>query len=333
MSYIDLIKEKARQDKKTIVLPETNDKRTLIAASHILEEGIANLVMVGDEEKIMDGARWLEVDLDGVKIINPATTEKFDEYVNLLYETRKSKGMTEEKAREILTNDYLTFGVIMVKANDADGMVAGACHATADTLRPALQILKTAPGVKLVSGFFIIDVPNCEYGHHGTFLFADCGLNQDPTADQLAAIAESSARSFQTLVGAKPIIAMLSHSTKGSAKHALVDKVVEATKLAKEQYPHLCIDGELQTDAALVPTVAKSKAPGSEVAGKANVLVFPNLDCGNIGYKLVERLAKAQAYGPMLQGIAKPVNDLSRGCCWEDIVGVVALTAVQAQLL
>lgn len=333
MSYIDLIKEKARADKKTIVLPETNDKRTLIAASHILEEGIANLVMVGDEEKIMDGARWLEVDLDGVTIVNPATTPKFDEYVNLLYETRKSKGMTEERAREILANDYLTFGVIMVKANDADGMVAGACHATADTLRPALQILKTAPGVKLVSGFFIIDVPNCEYGHHGTFLFADCGLNQDPTADQLAAIAESSARSFQTLVGAKPIIAMLSHSTKGSAKHALVDKVVEATKLAKEQYPHLCIDGELQTDAALVPTVAKSKAPGSEVAGKANVLVFPNLDCGNIGYKLVERLAKAQAYGPMLQGIAKPVNDLSRGCCWEDIVGVVALTAVQAQLL
>ena len=333
MTYIDTIKEKARLDKKTIVLPETNDKRTLIAASHILEEGIADLVMVGDEEKIMDGARWLEVDLTGVKIVNPLTTEKFDEYVNLLYETRKSKGMTEERAREILKTDFLTFGVIMVKANDADGMVAGACHATADTLRPALQILKTAPGVKLVSGFFIIDVPDCEFGHHGTFLFADCGLNQDPTPDQLAAIAESSARSFQSLVGAKPIIAMLSHSTKGSAKHALVDKVVEATRLAKEQYPHLCIDGELQTDAAIVPSVAKSKAPGSEVAGKANVLVFPNLDCGNISYKLVQRLAKAEAYGPMLQGIAKPVNDLSRGCSWEDIVGVVALTAVQGQLL
>ncbi|MCR5283953.1 MAG: phosphate acetyltransferase [Lachnospiraceae bacterium] len=333
MGYIDIIKEKARADRKTIVLPETNDKRTLIAASHILQEGIADLVMVGDEEKIMDGARWLEVELDGVTIINPETTDKLDSYVDLLYETRKAKGMTPEKAREILLKDYLTFGVIMVKANDADGMVAGACHATADTLRPALQILKTAPGVKLVSGFFIIDVPDCEYGHNGTFLFADCGLNQDPTAEQLAAIADSSAKSFHSLVGAKPIIAMLSHSTKGSAKHALVDKVVEATKMAKEQYPHLCIDGELQTDAALVPSVAKSKAPGSEVAGKANVLVFPNLDCGNIGYKLVQRLGKAEAYGPMLQGIAKPVNDLSRGCSWEDIVGVVALTAVQAQLL
>ncbi len=333
MGYIDSIKEKARMDKKTIVLPETNDKRTLIAASHIIKEGIADIVMVGDEEKIMDGAGWLEVELDGVSIINPATTDKLDEYVNLLYETRKSKGMTEEKARDILLKDYLTFGVIMVKANDADGMVAGACHATADTLRPALQILKTAPGVKLVSGFFIIDVPDCSLGQNGTFLFADCGLNQDPDAEQLAAIAESSAKSFQSLVGAKPIIAMLSHSTKGSAKHPLVDKVVQATNIAKEQYPYLMIDGELQTDAAIVPSVAKSKAPGSEVAGKANVLVFPNLDCGNISYKLVERLAKAEAYGPMLQGIAKPVNDLSRGCSWEDIVGVVALTAVQAQLI
>ena len=194
----------------------------------------------------------------------------------------------------------MTFGVIMVKANDADGMVAGACHATADTLRPALQILKTAPGVKLVSGFFILDVPNCEYGEHGTFLFADCGLNQDPTAEELAAIADTSAKSFKTLVGAKPIIAMLSHSTKGSAKHPLVDKVVKAVEIAHEQYPGLTLDG---------------------------------LDCGNIGYKLVQRLAKAEAYGPMLQGIAKPVNDLSRGCSWEDIVGVVALTAVQAQLM
>lgn len=332
MAYIDLIKERAKNDKKTIVLPESNDKRTLIAASKILEEGIADLIMVGNEEKITDGAGWLEVELDGLNIIDPAKTDKLEEYANLLYETRKEKGMTLEKARETLLNDYLTFGVMMVKANDADGMVAGACHATADTLRPSLQILKTAPGVKLVSAFFILDVHNPNLGENGTFLFADCGLNQDPSAEELAAIADTSSRSFKSLIGPKPVIAMLSHSTKGSAKHPLVDKVVEATRIAREQYPHLTIDGELQADAALVPQVAKSKSPGSEVGGNANVLIFPNLDAGNIGYKLVQRLGGAEAYGPMLQGIAKPVNDLSRGCSWQDIVGVVALTAVQAQL-
>lgn len=332
MAFIDGIYEKAKKDRKTIVLPESNDRRTLMAAEKIMQENIADLIMVGDEEKIMDGARWLELNLDGLKVINPKTTPKLDEYVNLLYELRKKKGMTLEKAREILLTNYLYFGVVMVKNNDADGMVAGACHATADTLRPALQILKTAPGVKLVSGFFVIDVPNCPYGENGTFVFADCGLNQDPNSEELAAIADSSAKSFRSLVGGKPRVAMLSHSSKGSAKHALVDKVVNATKIAHEQYPSLTVDGELQLDAAIVPEVAKSKAPGSDVAGKANVLIFPNLDAGNIGYKLVQRLGGAYAYGPMLQGIAKPVNDLSRGCSWQDIVGVVALTAVQAQM-
>ena len=331
--YIEKIKERARADVKTIVMPETNDKRTLIAAAHIIEEGIANIILVGNREKIEEGAGWLEVDLNKVTIVEPTEFDKMDEYVELLYETRKSKGMTRDKAREILLSDLIMFAVMMVKANDADGMVAGACHATADVLRPSLQVLRTAPGVKLVSGFFILDVPDCEYGSNGTFLFADCGLNQDPTAEELAAIADSSSRSFKQLIGPKPQIAMLSHSTKGSAKHPLVDKMVEATNICREKYPHLCVDGELQTDAALVPHVAKTKAPGSPVAGHANVLIFPNLDAGNIGYKLVQRLGMAEAYGPMLQGIAKPVNDLSRGCSWEDIVGVVALTAVQAQLV
>jgi phosphate acetyltransferase len=332
MKFIEEIKARAKQDIKTIVLPETRDKRTLIAAAQVLKEGTANIVMVGDEEKIMDGAHWLDVELDGITVVNPETSPKLDEYVELLYEIRKAKGMTMESAREQLLSNHIMFGVMMVKAKDADGMVAGCCHATADVLRPSLQVLKTAPGTELVSGFFILDVPNCEYGEHGTFLFADCGLNQDPDAQEMAAIAHSSSKSFRNLVGGKPIIAMLSHSTKGSAKHPLVDKVVEATRIAKEKYPQLVIDGELQSDAAIVPEVAKSKAPGSEVAGNANVLVFPNLDCGNISYKLVQRLAKAEAYGPMLQGLSSPVNDLSRGCSAEDIVGVIALTAVQAQL-
>ena len=332
MAFIDLMKEKARQNKKTIVLPESNDKRTLLAAAQVLKEGTANLSMIGQEESILNDAKSLELDLTGVKIVDPETDPKFEHYAETLFKLREKKGMTLEKAHETLKADYITYGVMMVKEQDADGLVAGACHATADTLRPALQILKTAPGTELVSGFFIMDVPNCEYGSNGTFLFADCGLNQDPTSEELAVIADSSAKSFKALVGEEPVVAMLSHSTKGSAKHALVDKVVEAVKIAHEKYPELNVDGELQLDAAIVPSVAESKAKGSTVAGHANVLIFPNLDCGNIGYKLVQRLAKAEAYGPMLQGIARPVNDLSRGCSAEDIVGVVALTAVQAQM-
>lgn len=332
MAFIDLMKEKARSNKKTIVLPESEDKRTLVAVEKIMEEGTANLILLGNAEKIAADAKEFGANIEGAVIIDPANDANFDKYAETLYELRKNKGMTLEKAQETIKKDLITYGIMMVKLGDADGLVAGACHSTADTLRPALQILKTAPGTELVSGFFIMDVPNCDMGVNGTFLFADCGLNQDPNAAELAAIANSSAASFKALVGEEAKIAMLSHSTMGSAKHALVDKVVEATKIAKEKYPNIKVDGELQLDAALVPSVAASKAKGSEVAGQANCLIFPNLDAGNIGYKLVQRLAKAEAYGPMLQGIAKPVNDLSRGCSAEDIVGVVALTAVQAQM-
>lgn len=328
MGFIDVIKERAKKNIQTIVLPETNDKRTLEAANKILEEGIANLVLIGKAEEIAKNSEGY--DLSKATIVDPEKSDKLDSYVDLLVELRKNKGMTPEKAKEILTNDYLYFGVVMVKAGDADGMVAGACHATADVLRPSLQILKTAPGTKLVSAFFLMVVPNCEYGANGTFIFSDAGLNQNPNSEELAAIAESSAKSFELLAQEEPIVAMLSHSSKGSAKHADVDKVVEATRIAKEQYPQIKLDGELQLDAAIVPEVGASKAPDSSVAGKANVLVFPDLDAGNIGYKLVQRLAKAEAYGPITQGIARPVNDLSRGCSAEDIVGVVAITSVQA---
>lgn len=331
MGFIDEIKSRARQNKKTIVLPESEDKRTLQAAAVALKEGLANLILIGDKEQIAKDSKSLGVDLAGATIVDPNKSEKLQSYIDLLVELRKAKGMTPEKAKELLTNDYLYYGVTMVKAGDADGMVAGASHSTADVLRPSLQILKTAPGTKLVSAFFLMVVPDCEYGENGTFVFGDCGLNQNPTAEELAAIATSSAKSFKSLVDKEPIVAMLSHSSMGSAKHTDVDKVVEATRIAKESVPELKVDGELQLDAAIVPSIGTSKAPDSDVAGKANVLIFPDLDAGNIGYKLVQRLAKADAYGPMTQGIAKPVNDLSRGCSFEDIIGVIAITAVQCQ--
>ena len=332
MAFIDGIKEKAKKDVKMIILPESEDERTIRAAAKVMEDGIAKITLIGNPDTIKKDAARYGVDVSGAKIVDPENCDKFDIYANTLYELRKKKGMTPEGAKEALLADRTMFGVVMVKCGDGDGLVSGACHSTANTLRPALQVLKTAPGAKLVSAFFLMDVPNCEYGDHGTFIFADSGLNQDPDSEQLADIANDSAKSFKALVGDDPYVAFISHSTKGSAKHALVDKVVNAVKSAHEQYPDLVCDGELQVDAAIVPSVAASKAPGSPVAGKANVLIFPNLDCGNSAYKLVQRLAKAEAYGPMLQGIAKPVNDLSRGCSWEDIVGVVALTSVQAQI-
>ena len=329
MAFIDVIKEKAKADKKTIVLPESMDRRTFEAAEKILKEDLANLIIIGTPEEVEANSKGL--DISGATIINPFTYEKTQEYVDLFVELRKKKGLTPEEAKEIMLKDYAYYGCLMIKNGDADGMVSGACHSTANTLRPCLQIIKTKPGTKLVSAFFLMEVPNCEYGENGTFVFSDCGLNQNPTADELAAIALSSAESFKMLVGKEPKVAMLSYSTKGSAKHDDVTKVQEATRIAKEAAPELQLDGEMQLDAALVESVGASKAPGSTVAGHANVLIFPNLDAGNIGYKLVQRLAKAEAYGPMCQGIAKPVNDLSRGCSADDIVGVVAITAVQCQ--
>lgn len=329
MGFIDEIKTKAKADLKTIVLPETEDVRTYEAAEAILKEGTAKLVLIGSEEEVAKNKG--NFDISGAQIVDPAKSEKTESYIAKLVELRQKKGMTEEQARELLLTNYPYYGVMMVKMGDADGMVSGACHSTADTLRPCLQILKTKPGTKLVSAFFIMVVPDCEMGENGTFVFGDCGLNQNPSPEELAAIAISSAESFKQLVGAEPRVAMLSHSSMGSAKHDDVTKVVEAVKIAKAEAPDLMLDGELQLDAAIVPSVGASKAPQSPVAGKANVLIFPDLDAGNIGYKLVQRLAKAEAYGPMTQGIAAPVNDLSRGCSAKDIEGVVAITAVQCQ--
>ncbi len=329
MNFIDTIKERAKKDKKRIVLPESMDKRTMEAADKALKEKIADIIIIGTPEEIEENSKGF--DISDATIIDPNTSELTEELINGLVEIRKNKGLTYEDAKNLLLTDYMYYACMLVKTGRADGVVSGACHSTANTLRPSLQIIKTKPGVMLVSAFFLMVVPECEYGSNGTFVFADSGLEQNPTPERLAAIAASSAESFKLLVEKEPLVAMLSHSTMGSAKHADVDKVVEAVKIAKENYSQYKIDGELQLDAAIVPSVAKSKAPNSEVAGHANVLVFPDLDAGNIGYKLVQRLAKAEAYGPITQGIASPINDLSRGCSADDIVGVIAITAVQAQ--
>lgn len=332
MTFIENIKKRAKEDIKTIVLPEAEDIRILEATQQVLKEQYANIILVGNKEKIEKKAKENNINIIGAEIVDPNNSEKHDEYVNLLYELRKHKGMTIEQAKE-LVKDPVYYGMLMVKdeQTNADGLVSGAAHSTSDTLRPALQILKTAPGTKLVSAFFVMVVPDCEYGEKGTFVFADSGLNENPDSEALSEIAISSSKSFKQLVQKEPKVAMLSYSTYGSAKSELTQKVIEATQKVKEKEQKLKVDGELQLDAAIIPEIAEMKAPGSPLKGQANVLVFPNLDCGNICYKLVQRLGKAEAYGPLCQGIAKPVNDLSRGCNSKDVAGVVAITAVQAQ--
>lgn len=325
MSFIESIKNMAKDNIKTIVLPEAHDIRVQEAARKVKDEGFAKVILIGDREKIKSS-----VDLSDIDVINPIESENYEKYVEEFYNLRKAKGVTLEEAYEILKNN-IYFGTMMVKFGDADGLVAGSICSTADTLRPALQILKTAPGTKLVSSFFIINIPNSKYGEEGMFLFSDCGLNTNPNAEELSEIAISSSKTWNELVGTKPKVAMLSYSTLGSAPLTdLTSKVIEATKIVKEKCPDLAVEGEIQLDAAIIPSVANQKAPKSDVAGQANILIFPDLNAGNIGYKLVQRLANAEAYGPITQGIKKPVNDLSRGCSSDDIVGVVAITAVQA---
>ncbi len=332
MSFIDEIKQRAKQQIKTIVLPEAEDVRILKATEIVLNEKYANIILIGNKEKIEEKANTNNIKIEGAKIVDPNNSDDYERYANLLYELRKNKGMTIEKAKE-LTKDPVYFGMLMLKDKDSkvDGLVSGAVHSTSDTLRPALQILKTAPNTKLVSAFFVMVVPDCEYGESGTFIFGDAGLNENPGETELAEIAISSSKSFKQLVQKEPKVAMLSYSTHGSAKSDLTEKVISATKKVKEKEPNLKVDGELQLDAAIVPEIAKMKAPTSELKGEANVLIFPDLNAGNIGYKLVQRLGKAEAYGPLCQGIAKPVNDLSRGCSSDDVAGVIAITAVQAQ--
>lgn len=323
MEFIETIKDRVKGTNKRIVLPETMDERVLKAARKATDESLAKIILIGKPK--------ISIDLTNIDIIDPNEDSLTDKLAEALYELRKEKGMTLEEAHNLLITDYMYYACMLVKCGYADGVVSGACHSTANTLRPALQIIKTKPDTKLVSAFFLVCVPDCTYGYNGVFIFADAGLVQNPSQEELAYIAGMSAQTFNLLTDQEPMVAMLSHSTKGSASHPDVDKVVEAVKIAQNIYPQYKIDGELQLDAAIVPEVARIKAPDSHIAGKANVLVFPDLDSGNIGYKLVERLAKAKAYGPITQGIARPINDLSRGCSVDDIVGVIAITALQVQ--
>lgn len=327
-SFIDTLIDRAKADKKTIVLPEGNDERILEAAQEALAQGIANIIILSDADEIAAKG----YNLEGATIIDPATSDKQEEFAELLYELRKAKGMTPEEAKE-LVKDPIHFAVLMVKSGLCDGLVGGACHATIKILSPSLKIIKTAPGEPMVSSFFIMDVPGSEFGENGLFLFADCALEIQPTSEKLAHIANQTDKSFKRLIGDDPRIALLSHSSHGSAVNDDSTKVVKAVEYIRENYPDIVADGELQLDAAIVPELGASKAPDSPVAGKANVLIFPDLDAANIGYKLVQRLGGAKAYGPVLQGLAAPVNDLSRGCTAEDVVGVIAITCVQAQTM
>ena len=333
MSFIESMKEEAKKEIKTIVLPESEDLRTLEATQMVLEEGFANIVLIGNPDEINKLAKDHNIDLTGAQIVNPTASAELSRYANDLYQLRKNKGMTLDQAKDLLMSNSRYFATMMVKEGDADGFVSGASHPTSDTLRPALQILKAAPGTKLVSAFFVMVLPDNQYGEDGVFIFADSGLNEYPDADALSEIAISSAKSFKELIGKEPKVAMLSYSTHGSARSPLTDKVIEATKLLKEKAPDLICDGEIQLDAAIIPEVAERKAPGSPLKGNANILIFPDLDAGNIGYKLTQRFGHAEAYGPLCQGVSKAVNDLSRGCSSKDIAGVVAITAVQAQKL
>lgn len=331
MTLLEQIRDKARGNRKTIVLPEGTEERTVKATEIILKEQLAYPILLGDPGEVTQVASKVGADISGAEIIDPKKSNYYNDFVNEFCEMRKSKGMTIDKAQALMS-DPLYFGAMLVYKDIANGEVAGARNTTGDVLRPALQIIRTSPGMTSVSGAFIMIVPDCEFGERGLFVFADCAVTPNPTAEQMAEFAYQSAETARKLAGiSDPVIGMLSFSTKGSADHELVDKVIKATEIAKQRWPELKVDGEFQADAALVPKVGASKAPGSTVAGKANVLIFPDLQAGNIGYKLVQRLAKAEAIGPILQGMAKPVNDLSRGCSVEDIVNVVSMTAVKAQ--
>ena len=330
MDLLQDIITRAKANKQRIVLPEGTEERTLRAADKLLADGVASIILIGNKTEISQlAASYGLKNIDLATIVDPLNHEKKEAYADLLFQLRQKKGMTPEKAA-VLVENPLYLGCLMIKAGDADGEIAGAQNTTGDVLRPALQIVKTAPGISCVSGAFLMFLKDKSYGDNGLLVFADCAVMPNPTAAELAQIAVSTAQTTRDIVGADPKVAMLSFSTKGSASHEMVDKVVEATRLAKEMAPDLKIDGELQADAAIVDVVAAQKAPGSEIAGKANVLVFPTLEVGNIGYKLVQRLAGAQAVGPILQGIAAPVNDLSRGCSVDDIYKMVAIAANQA---